>query len=99
MSRIRTPHYWKRKDLLKLGEKNKGWAIHCPQYLYRELAEALDKMSYELGIKAEHTAELQYQLDDHVRGSDEKANDRFDMLVKAVKELQPYTIQSPGKRR
>ena len=99
MARTKTQHFWKKKDLIKLGEKNRGWAIHCPQYLYRELAEALDTLSYDIGVKTEHSAALQYALDDATRNSDDKATEKFWEIVKAYKEMNPYTVgKPPGKR-
>jgi hypothetical protein len=97
LARTKTAHPWKKKDLIKIGEKNKGWAIHCPQYLYRELAEALDALAYENGVKSELTAELQYQVDDLTRNNTEFAKEQFWDMVKAVKELQPYS--PPGTQR
>jgi hypothetical protein len=99
MARTKEPLYWKKKDLIKLGEKNKGWAIHCPQYLYRELSEALDALAYENSVKAELTAELQYQLDDLTRNNEDTSRERFWDMIKAVKELQPYNPQGQQRRK
>lgn len=99
MARVKTHHYWKKKDLIKIGEKNKGWAIHCPQLLYRELSEALDKLSYESGVRAELLADLQYQLDDLTRTSDERVEEKFDKLVKYVRDIQQFNVRIPSKQR
>lgn len=98
LAATKTQHAWKKKDLIKIGEKNKGWAIHCPHYLYRELSEALDALAYENGVKSELTATLQYELDDLTRNKDEYANERVHEIVKMIKEIQPYKPQGPTKR-
>ena len=48
---------------------------------------------------APYLANLQYALDDSTRHSDDKATEKFQELIKGVKELQPYNVaRPPGKR-